>query len=205
MAMKLYNLEMSPNSRKARAVIYELGLPVEIESVNLREGKHKGADYLKLNPNGKMPTLMDGDFTVWESNAILLYLASTAGKLIPSDPRGRAVVGQWLFWQSSHFGPAVGKVTWERILKPMFGMGTPDEAAIATGTRDFETCAGVMDAALDNKDWIAGELSIADFSIAAWADFGMQGGLSLDKFPRAKAWFNRISERDSFRKSTPKT
>jgi glutathione S-transferase len=203
--MKLYNLEMSPNSRKARAVIYELGLPVEIESLNVRDGKHKAPDYLKLNPNGKMPTLVDGDFTVWESNAILLYLASTAGKLIPSDPRGRATVGQWLFWQSSHFGPATGKVTWERILKPMFGMGTPDEAAVANGTRDFESCLKVMEVALEKQDWIAGELSIADFSIAAWADFGMQAGLTLDKSPRAKAWFDRMNERESFRKSAPKT
>jgi glutathione S-transferase len=204
MAMKLYNLEMSPNSRKARAVIQELGLPVEIESLNVRDGKHKAADYLKLNPNGKMPTLVDGDFVVWESNAILLYLASSAGKLLPADPKGRAIVGQWLFWQSSHFGPATGKVCFERILKPMFGMGTADEAAIASGTREFETCARVLDTALENKDWIAGELSIADFSVAAWADFGMQAGLNFEKFPMAQAWFNRISERESFRKSAPK-
>lgn len=204
MTIKLYDLPLSPNSRKVRAVLLELGIEAEIEVVNVREGKNKSPEFLKLNPNGKLPTIVDDGFALWESNAILTYLAAKTGKLLPADPKGRAYVAQWLFWQSSHFGPAVGKVGFERILKPLFGVGTPDEAVIAAGTRDFETLCGVMTTSLEGREYLAGELSIADFSVASWAEFGLQAGLSFDKFPQVKAWFERVSARDSFKQSAAK-
>lgn len=203
MTIKLYDLPLSPNSRKVRAALLELGTPVEIEVINTREGKHKTPEFLRINPNGKLPTIVDGDFTLWESNAILLYLADQAGKLLPKDSKGRAIVQQWLFWQSSHFGPAVGKVGFERVLKPMFGMGSPDEAVIAAGTRDFETFASVMNSSLEGREYLCGDLSVADFAIAPWAEFGVQAGLTYDKFPNAKAWLERITARESMKKSAP--
>lgn len=205
MTIKLYDLPLSANSRKVRAVLLELGIEAEIEAVNVREGKHKSPEFLKLNPNGKLPTIVDDGFALWESNAILTYLAAKSGKLLPSDPKGRASVAQWLFWQSSHFGPAVGKVSFERILKPMFGAGAPDEAVVATGIRDFDTCSNVLDQSLsDGREYLARELSIADFSIATWAEFGMQAGLSFDKYPKVKAWYDRVAARDSFKQSAAK-
>jgi len=201
MTMKLYDLPLSANSRKVRAVLLELGIQAEITVMNPREGKHKSPEFLRLNPNGKLPTLVDGDFVLWESNAILLYLADQAGKLLPKDSKGRAHVNQWLFWQSSHFGPAAGKVGFERLLKPMFGMGSPDEAVVAAGTRDFETFAGVMNSALEGRKYLCGDLSVADFAIAPWADFGVQAGLTFDKFPTAKAWLERMTSLESMKKS----
>lgn len=203
MTMKLYDLPLSPNSRKVRAVLLELGTPCEIVSVDARGGKHKTPEFLKLNPNGKMPTIVDGDFVLWESNAILSYLATREGKLLPKDLKQRALVDQWLFWQSSHFGPAVGKVGFERILKPIFGMGTADEAIVAAGVRDFDTFAAVMDASLDKREYLCGELTVADFSIAVWADYGMQAGLSFAKFPNAQLWYERMMARESMQKSAP--
>lgn len=205
MTIKLYDLPLSANSRKVRAVLLELGIEAEIETVNVREGKHKTPEFLKLNPNGKLPTIVDDGFALWESNAILTYLAAKSGKLLPSDPKGRASVAQWLFWQSSHFGPAVGKVGFERILKPMFGAGQPDEAVVAAGVRDFDTCSNVLDQSLsDGREYLAGELSIADFAIAPWAEFGIQAGLSFDKYPQVKAWYERVAARDSFKQSAAK-
>ncbi len=201
MTIKLYDLPFSPNSRKVRAVLLELGIEAEIEVVNVREGKQKTPEFLKLNPNGKLPTIVDDGFVLWESNAILTYLAASSGKLLPSEPKGRALVAQWLFWQSSHFGPAAGKVCFERIMKPMFGMGAADEAVVAAGTREFETCAKVLNAALEGREYLAGPLSIADFAIAPWAEFAAEAGLSFDKFPQAKAWYERLAARDSFRSS----
>ncbi len=201
MTIKLYDLPLSPNSRKVRAVLLELGIEADVEIIDLSTAKHKTPEFLKLNPNGKLPTIVDDGFALWESNAILTYLAAKNGKLLPEDPKGRALVAQWLFWQSSHFGPAVGKVGFERILKPMFGRGEPDPAVIAAGEREFETCAGILNTALEGREYVATQLSIADFAIAPTADFGVMAGLSFDKFPNAKAWFERVSSRDSFKKS----
>jgi glutathione S-transferase len=203
MSMKLYDLPLSPNSRKVRAAIFELGLDVEIEVIQPREGKHKTPEFLRLNPNGKLPTLVDGEFSLWESNAILVYLASKAKRLIPDDIQGQARVHQWLYWQSSHFGPAVGKVGFERLLKPMFGLGQPDEAVVAAGTKDFENLATILNRALEGKSYLCGELTVAELAIGAFAEYGLQAGLSFDAHPHAKAWLERVMALESFKRSAP--
>ena len=106
--MKLYDAQVNVNSRKIFAVARELDLPIELMRLDMMAGEHKRPEFLKLNPNGKVPTLVDGSFAVWESNAIMLYLVQKHGKskLLPTELKARAEVDQWLFWQTAHLQAA---------------------------------------------------------------------------------------------------
>ena len=110
--MQLYVIRGAPNSRKAEAVVAHLGLPVEQVELDIRKGEHKTADYLALNPNGLVPTLVDNDFILWESHAVMAYLADRFGAegLYPKDLRLRAEVDRWMNWAQAHFGRAIGPI-----------------------------------------------------------------------------------------------
>ncbi len=202
--MKLYDASLSPNARRVRAVAFELGLDLEMVPVNMAAGEHRSDAFRAMNPNGKVPVLVDGDFVLWESNAILCYLAAKKPEagLLPGDPRGRAEVDRWLFWQAAHFGPAVGRVVFEKLVKPMFG-GTPDPKEIDTGTAEFARYAPVLEAALQGREYVAGRLSVADFSLAANADTAPMVGLDLAPYPNIRGWLERLGARDSWKKSAP--
>ncbi len=145
--MKLYPSPRSPNCQRVVALAHELGTPLTIVNIDLFAGAAKSPQILAKNPNGLVPILEEGDFVLWESTAILGYLASKAGRvdLAPTEPRERAQVDRWLAWGIAHSGPAVRKVAFERVVKKLAGLGAPDEAAIAAGSRDFATFAAVLD------------------------------------------------------------
>lgn len=203
--MKLYDLSLSPNARKVRALVFELGLDVEIVQVNLPAGEHRSEAYRAKNPNSKVPTLEDGDFLLWESNAIICYLAAKKPEagLLPADPRGRADVDRWLFWQSSHFGPALAKVAYERVIKPMVG-GTPDPLQLEAGFAEFARFAPVLEHALEGREYVTGRLSVADFSLASNVAMAGPAGVDLTPYPNIAAWYERMAARDSWKKSAPK-
>src|SRR4029079_1023646 len=115
----LYSSPGSPNALRSRAVAYELGLDPEIVNVNLGTGENRTSDYLKLNPSGKVPVLVDGDIVLWESRAINGYLASKAPEhdLDSPDPVRHAVIEQWSNWQAIHLGPAMQRIAFERVQK----------------------------------------------------------------------------------------
>jgi glutathione S-transferase len=123
--MKLYTNPMSPNVRRVRLTAAVLGLQLEEKKLDFAKGEQKNPEYLALNPNGAVPTLVDGDFVLTESRAIMQYLASKKPEmgLLPRDEQVRADVTRWQFWDSSHFSPQIGTVVFQRILKPMMGMG----------------------------------------------------------------------------------
>src|SRR3954453_22836927 len=157
--MKLYNSNFSPNALRVRAVAAELAIPLEIVEVDLRKGENKTASYLAINPNGKVPALVDGDFMLWESRAINAYLASLRPEhgLYPDDTRKRALIDQWSYWQAIHLGPAIQRVAFERSMKSKFGMGEPDEKIIATHLKEADQFLPVLDASLAGKEWVAGK------------------------------------------------
>jgi glutathione S-transferase len=199
--MKLYNVGLSPNCVRVRAVADELGFPLEIVEVDLRAG----SDELKaLNPNGKVPTLVDGDVVLWESRAINAYLANKdpAKRLYPDDLVARAQVDQWSYWQAIHLGPAMQRVGFERALKKKFGMGEPNEDAIADQVKETDKLLGVLDKSLAGRDWIAGDLSLADFALASTFPFRGPARISLDAVPNVAAWIGRMEERQSWKKAT---
>ena len=133
--MLLYNANLSPNALRVRAVAHELGIALEIVDVDLRNGENRSEAFLALNPNAKVPVLIDDDFVLWESRAINVYLASVKPEqgLYPDDPRKRAIVDQWSYWQAIHLGPAMQRVVFERLLKSKFGMG--DQSTQLDGPR----------------------------------------------------------------------
>lgn len=160
--MKLCNSNFSPNALRVRAVAAELGMPLEVIEVDLRKGENKTASYLATNPNAKVPVLVDGDFALWESRAINGYLASLrpGHGLYPDEAKKRAIIDQWSYWQAIHLGPAMQRVAFERVMKSKFGMGEPDEGAIAAQLKDIDQFLPVLDANLADKEWVAGKLSI---------------------------------------------
>lgn len=203
--MKLYDFAFSPNCRKVRAIAYELGIPLEFVSVDLVKGAQRAPGFLEINPNGRVPVLVDGDLVLWESTAILRYLAGKAGKaggaLVPTAPRAQAEVDRWLSWQLAHLGPAMTKVAFERVVKKVTGQGAPDEAAIAAGTAEFAKLTAILDDALAGREYLAGALSIADFALASHYSLAAIAGLDLGPYVNVNAWLTRVLSRDSMRRA----
>ena len=198
--MKLYDFPFSPNCRKVRAVAYELGVALEPVPVDLIKGEQRAPAFLARNPNGRVPVLEDGDLVLWESTAIMRYLA-TGTALVPTDRRKAAEMDRWIAWQLAHLGPSMSKVAFERIVKKLTGRGTPDQARIDEGTAEFATLSAILDRALEGREYVAGPLTLADFALAAHYSLAQPAGLSLDAHPRVAAWLQRVCARDSMKRA----
>ena len=201
--MKLYQFPFSPNCQKVVAVAHEVGVPLELATVELFKGEARTPAMLAKNPNGKLPILEDGDFVLWESTAMLAYIAAKAGRvdLAPTTPRERAEVDRWTSWQGAHFGPAIRKVAFERIVKKAMGLGAPDESAVKAGIEEFAATASVLEQSLGAKEYVCGPLTIADFALAPYAALTASCGLDFDPYPKTKAWLGRMAARDSMKKT----
>jgi glutathione S-transferase len=194
--MKLYGFPPSPNTWKVRAVAAHIGLPLELELVDLAKGQQRTPEYLALNPTGRTPTLVDGDFKLWESNAILQYLGDCKStSLSPNDARARADIARWLSWQLVHWGrEACQPLTFERFVKKILNLGAPDENAIAKGMEAFDREAGMLDAHLAKRPYLTGsELTLADFAVAAPLFYAKQAEMPLEQYARVRDWFARVS------------
>ena len=198
--MKLYDFPFSPNCRKVRAVAYELGIAFESVPVNLVRGESRTPAFLAKNPNGRVPVLEDGDVILWESTAIMRYLAS-GSSLVPAGRRAAAEMDRWIAWQLAHLGPALSKVAFEKIVKKLTGLGAPDMARIEEGTAEFAQLSAVLDGALADREFVAGPLSLADFALAGHYSLASATGLSLAAHPRVEAWLARVCARDSMRRA----
>lgn len=192
--MKLYSSPGSPNALRSRAVLHQLGLPADIVTINIGGGENRTPEYLKLNPNGKVPTLVDDDLVIWESRAIDAYLASKKpeANLYPDDPRRRALIDQWSYWQAIHLGPSMQKINFERVQKKGFGRGEPDESVLVGDIKTVAELLGVLDGALAGKQWIAADLSIADFALASTFMFRKSAKLGVEAFRSVTAWIERL-------------
>jgi glutathione S-transferase len=197
--MKLYDFAFSPNSRKVRAVAYELDIAVELVPVDLLRGEQQAPGFLALNPNGRVPVLDDDGFVLWESTAIQRYLAA-GSRLLPTNRRALAEVDRWLAWQLAHLGPAMSKVAFERIVKRVTKKGAPDEAMVAIGTAEFAKFTAILDGALAGKEYVAGALSIADFALAAHYSLADACGLQLAA-PAVESWLARMLARASMQRA----
>jgi glutathione S-transferase len=199
-SMKIYDFPLSPNSRKVRAIVYELGLTPEFVSVNLFKNEQGQPEFVALNPNAKVPTLVDRDLVLWESNAICAYLAHGT-PLVPTGRRERAEVDRWTSWQLAHLGPAIGKVAFQRLVKPMTGQGQPDPRIVEEGMVEYARFASVLETSLDGREYVAGSLSIADFILASIFSLGATVGVEAAPYPRLNAWLGRVLGRDSMRRA----
>ena len=202
--MKVYESPMSSAAAKVRAVAHELSLPVTFVAVDMRGGEHKSPAFLAMNPNGKVPTLEDNGFCVWESNAILCYLAAQKPQsgLLPTEPRAMAQVQQWLQWQATTFALSTGEVMLETVYAKMRGL-PKDEAKYAAGMEKVRRDLGVLEGVLAGKEFVCGRLTLADFSLSSSLMMRGPMGVDLEAFPNVKAWVARMEARESVRKALP--
>jgi len=198
--MKLYNANFSPNTLRVRAVALELGIELDNIEVDIRKGDNRAEAFLNRNPNAKVPVLEDGDFTLWESRAICTYLAGLKSEvgLYPADLKTRAIVDQWSWWQAIHLGPSMQKLSFEVFLKEKFGMGEPDPAVIEAERKTTDQFLAVLETGLEGKDWIAHDLSVADFYLATTFMYRDQAGISLKTLPNVTGWITRLEARASW-------
>ena len=204
--MKLHYAEtLSP--RKACAVARHLGSPVEFVPVDLAKGEQRSAAYLAVNPNGKVPTLTDGDTSLWEANAIMCHLALRAGSdLWPREAERQIEVVRWLSWDASHFTRHAGSLYFEHIIKRRFGIGAPDPAAVEEATGHFRRFAGVLGDHLRGREYLVGEsLTVADFAVAVTLPYADEARLPLGEFPEVERWHARLWELPAWREPFPRT
>lgn len=204
--MKLYFHPLSGNSRRVLLVAAHLDIALEQVVVDLTKGEQRGAEHLTRNANGKVPVLADEGLWLWESRAIMQYLADrTPGQTLwPSEPRERADVSRWLFWCAAHMAPACTVLVAERFVKKLAGRGGPDPVEEARGEALFAQAATVLDAHLAGRAWVAnGRLSLADFSLAAGFALAKPARLPLDPYPNIRAWLERVQALPAWKETTP--
>jgi glutathione S-transferase len=193
--MQLYIFPPSPNSLCCQAVANQAGIELELVPVDLPGGGHMDPEFVSLNPNHKIPTLVDGDFSLWESCAIMLYLAQQApdSNQIPDDPRQRAQMAQWMFWKNAHFGPACGTFLFENIVKKIFDMGEPDPAQLEKGSEEFHRYASVLNDHLQGRDYMVGDsVTLADHALATWMVHAEAAGYPKENYAELARWSQGI-------------
>lgn len=187
----------TPNGHKITIFLEEAALEYEIHSINIGAGEQFQPDFLKIAPNNRMPAIIDRSPTdggaaisVFESGAILQYLAEKTGKFLPTDLRDRKTVMEWLFWQMGGLGPMAGQ-------NHHFSQYAPEKIpyAIDRYVRETNRLYGVLDRQLEGKDYIAGEYSIADMAAYPWIVPYKTQQQTLEDFPNLHAWFQRIADR----------
>lgn len=203
--MKLYVLPPSPRALKVIALKNHLDLECEMRIVDLSRGDQLTPEYLAMNPNHKMPVLEDDGFVLWESNAILFYLASKkpGGGVWPSDVKRQADVMRWLAWEGAHFdAESVGMIGFENISRGVLGLGLADPAFIARGEQNFARFAAVLNESLKNRKWLIGDtLTIADFSVGAWIPSAQRLQLPLSDFYEIQRWYDGLASLPAWRAS----
>jgi glutathione S-transferase len=188
--MRLHVFPPSPRATKVIALANHLGLQCELHTVDLFKGEQMSPEFAALNPNKRMPVLEDDGFVLWESNAILHYLASQkpASKLWPSDAKRQADVLRWLSWEGAHWTPACAPIIFERVVKKLAGLGDPDPAEVAKGETDFHKFAPVLNAHLKGRNWLVGDdLTIAEFAVGAPLVMAEAARLPLADYPEIPA------------------
>ena len=202
--MKLYYSDvLSP--RKACAVARYLKSPVEFVYLDLTKGDHKTPAYLALNPNAKVPTLVDGERVIWEADAINCHLSECAGaQLWPRDTAGQIDVVRWLSWNDQHFTRAGGALYFENIIKKRFRIGAPDAAVVGKELADFRRFAAVLDAHLNGRDWLVGnQMTVADFAVAVFLPYAAEAHVALDDFPQVGRWHDQLNALEAWRNPFP--
>lgn len=183
----------TPNGFKVSITLEELGLPYELHAIDLSSGAQKEPWFTAINPNGRIPAIVDkdnDDFAVFESGAIMLYLAEAAGKLIPADRDGRSRVVQWLMFQMGGLGPMMGQAN---VFTRYFPEHIP--AAIERYRRESRRLLEVLDGHLATHEYLAGDYSIADIANFCWARTYEWPGVSIDGLDHLKRWIDAIAAR----------
>jgi GST-like protein len=194
----------TPNGWKVSIALEELGLPYTVKPLNIGRGEQFTPEFLALSPNGRMPAIVDhapadggGPMPLFESGAILIYLAEKAGSLLPADLRGRHAVISWVMWQMGGLGPMLGQ-------HGHFRLYAAEKIAYAIERYERETrrLYDVLDTQLARSEFVAGDYSIADIAIFPWIITHKAQGLTLDDWPHVKRWFAHLRARPAVQRGT---
>ncbi len=190
----------TPNGVKISIMLEECGLPYRMIPVNIGKGEQFKPDFLKISPNNRMPAIVDqdadgGPLSIFESGAILMYLAEKTGRFMPRDRRGRYEVLQWLFWQVGGIGPMAGQLG-----HFMLYADNKIDYAITRYRNEYNRLLGVLDNRLADRDFLAGDYSIADMAAWPWVRPYKRYGQTLDDFPNVRRWHDAIKSRPAARK-----
>ncbi|WP_114392785.1 glutathione S-transferase family protein [Oleisolibacter albus] len=193
MAPYLLYTAPTPNGWKASVTLEELELGYDVVALDLMKGEQKAADFLKINPNGRIPALVDreaGDFPIFESGAIMIHLAEKTGQLLPTDAKGRSQVLQWLMFQMGGVGPMMGQCN-------VFFRYWPEKipAVITRFQTEATRLFGVLDGHLAEHEYLAGDYSIADIANFCWVRTYKWSGVEIEPFPNLHRWLRAIRGR----------
>jgi glutathione S-transferase/GST-like protein len=183
----------TPNGHKISIALEELALPYTLHALDLGANEQKQPWFLKINPNGRIPAIVDraaGNFAVFESGAILIYLAELSGRLMPADAQGRSLVLQWLMFQMGGIGPMMGQAN---VFHRYFPEKIP--AAIDRYQGESKRLFRVLDAHLAQHEYLAGDYSIADIANWAWVHTHNWSGVTVDDLPHLQRWLATIAAR----------
>ncbi|WP_350404454.1 glutathione S-transferase N-terminal domain-containing protein [Pseudomonas sp. W17] len=183
----------TPNGHKVSILLEELGLPYEVHALSFDKKEQKAPAFLKINPNGRIPAIVDrdnGDFPVFESGAILVYLAERTGQLLPADPKGRSLVMQWLMFQMGGVGPMQGQAN-------VFFRYFPEklQGAIDRYQHEARRLYEVLDSRLQQAEYLAGDYSIADIATFPWVRGHEWSGVSVQGLPALQRWMAALEAR----------
>ena len=186
----------TPNGHKVHIFLEEVGMPYTVHAINIGTGDQFEPEFLKISPNNKMPAIVDQDgpggkpYAVFESGAILLYLAEKTGQYLPSDPTGRYDVIQWLMFQMGGIGPMLGQAHHFRMYAP-----EKIEYAFNRYTNEASRLYGVVDKRLSEHAYLAGDYSIADMATFPWLRYHENQGQKLEDYPHLKRWYDQLEAR----------
>jgi glutathione S-transferase len=205
MSVVIHAFPPSPRSFKVLLTAEHLGVDYRLQVLNLAAGEQRTPEMARLNVNQRAPVLVDGDYVLWESNAILEYLGllKPEAGFMPPEPRARLQVAKWLYWEAAHWDPGCVPFVAERVAKRVLGLGPENEAEIARATPLFERVAKVLDTVLEGQRYIAGEaLSAADFAVVAPLCYAEQAGLPVGDYPSVRRWLGEMQALPAWAKAT---
>jgi glutathione S-transferase len=202
--MILHVFPPSPRALKVLALANHLKLDFETRIVDLFKGDQLKPEYAALNPNKRMPVLEDDGFVLWESNAILFYLAAKSGDrtLWPADLKGQADVLRWMTWEAAHWTPACIPLAYERVVKGMAGGGGPDLAVIEKALPEFHRVAAILNDHLKGRNWLTGaNLTIADFAVGSVMAMAEPAQYPMANYGEINRWYGALAAMPAWRKA----
>jgi len=202
--MKLYTFPVSPNSLRVVAVANQAHIDLEIVPVDLTKGEQMKPEYLAMNPNHKIPTLVDGDFVLWESTAIMLYLAELKprSRLVPKERNERMHMFKWITWNLAELQPACVTLQFERFVKKLLNLGDPDPKEVEKAEAIFHRYAKVLNEHLAGREWLVGTgITLADHHVASSLVHAEAAAMPLGGYDHIRNWTKRVFETKAWKKA----
>lgn len=203
--MKLCGFPSSTNTWMVRALAAHLSIPLEFQFFDPNKGELRNPEFLKLNPTGRVPVLVDSDFVLWEANAIMQYLASKKpSSLWPDDVRVRADIMRWQSWQLAHWTGVCQPLVFQNFVKPLLKLGEPDVDVVKQTTEAFHKEAAVLDQHLSNRQYLVNNsLTLADFAVGSYLAYAKPARFPLEPYANIRNWSARFDALPAWRETAP--